>query len=66
MEAYQQRVIDEAKVVDFRRGALKEFTETDVFSALPDKERTLLNAQFLAMTTYYDILLQRIELFEED
>lgn len=63
MEDYQQRVIDEKNGLDEKRNKLKDFLYTDIYANLPDGERGNLQAQYMVMGNYSDILQTRIEGF---
>jgi hypothetical protein len=63
LQPHQQRVVDEKNELDFKREALRDFLYTDTFAALPDGERGLMQAQYILMGNYSDILQSRIEGF---
>ena len=64
MEAYQQRVVDEKNELDYKREALHDFLHTDTYAGLSNGERGELQAQYIVMGNYSDILQTRIERFE--
>jgi hypothetical protein len=60
---HQQRVLDEKRELDEKRGKLTAFQVTPLFASLPGEERDRLVRQLAAMTTYSDILSDRIAAF---
>jgi len=64
---WQQRVIDEQQELNVRIEALNKFiNSSDVFSALPDIDKTNLSDQFSAMENLNEILKIRIGLFDTE
>ena len=60
---HQQRVVDEKRELDERLKKLSEFFSNPIFHGLPEEERSRLSRQRRAMTTYSDILGERIAAF---
>ena len=63
MQPHQQRVINEKIELDKNREKLRKFLYTDVYANLNDGERGSLQAQYIVMGHYSDILQMRIEGF---
>lgn len=63
MQPHQQRVLDEKNELGERLEKLLSFIGTDFYRGLPEKERELLFFQSQVMEDYYEVLEQRIELF---
>lgn len=64
MEAYQQRVVDEANELRDRRGKLYAFiAQNPLFRKLPDDEQRRMNDQLVVMDQYALILQERINHF---
>lgn len=63
MLPYQQRVVDERAELDAKLDRLDAFIGTPVFSGLPDDHKLLLEQQSAVMSTYSDILAERIAAF---
>jgi len=63
MKDYQQRVITEVKELNIKVIALNGFLESAKLSDLEDIEQDLLQAQFVSMREYLDMLNRRIERF---
>lgn len=63
MEDYQQRVIEERKVLETKIGRLDTFTRSEKHDALPTKDQELLREQLSYMRSYSDVLRRRIEMF---
>lgn len=63
MQPHQWRVVDEKSDLDGKREKLREFLYTDTFASLNDGERGLLQAQYIVMGNYLDVLQSRIEGF---
>jgi hypothetical protein len=63
MEDYQERVITEAKELNVKVIALNEFLGSAQLFDLEDTDQDLLQAQYVAMRDYLDILNRRIERF---
>jgi hypothetical protein len=63
MEAYQERVVVEKAELDEKRRRLGFFIGSEVFRSLPSEERNRLEQQAIAMTTYSNILGERIANF---
>lgn len=64
-QPHQQRVIDEKAELDDRRSKLAAFLYTGTFEALDAAERERLEKQLRLMTSYSDVLGERIEAFKE-
>lgn len=60
---HQQRVVDEKAELDDRRAKLDAFYATPIFHGLSEAEQQRLQRQGLAMTTYSEILGERIAAF---
>ena len=65
MEAYQERVLAERRELSERLDKLRTFNNSATFVALPYKERGRLTRQYMAMSTYLDILDERVFAFTE-
>lgn len=63
MEYHQNRVIDEKLELDGKLSRLKGFILSDVFSNLPDDEKSRLIRQAAIMGKYSDVLGERIVAF---
>ena len=63
MEAHQERVVTEKKELDENIEKLNTFTDGDFFKTLPLMEQSRLARQLHAMTTYSEILGERIAEF---
>jgi crAss001_48 related protein len=63
MQPHQERVVAEKKELDDKREKLGAFIEGAVFDSLPQPERDRLMRQAVVMTTYSDILGERIAAF---
>lgn len=64
MQAYQQRVIDEARELWERAERLDKFIKNShEYTLLPEIERRLLFSQLNAMRTYGNILDARVTFF---
>jgi hypothetical protein len=63
MQPHQQRVVDEKASLDDKLTKLRQFFGSAIFSALPDAEQSRLRTQQVAMSTYSDILGERIAAF---
>lgn len=63
MQPHQQRVVDEKDQLAERLGKLLVFTQTPLFSTLPEAEQTRLHCQVLFMDGYLKVLEQRIAAF---
>lgn len=61
--AYQQRVIDEFNELMSKAIKLREYTLAPTFQRLADAEQVRLGDQLVVMTSYADILQQRIAAF---
>lgn len=66
MKLYQQRVCEEREALDRKRKKLSMFFGTDAYHRLPDEERTRMRRQAEAMTSYSDILKERIDAFQRE
>ena len=65
MKPHQQRVVDERNDLDVKREKLHDFLHTDTYAKLDDGERGTLQAQYIVMGNYSDILQIRIEIFQD-
>jgi hypothetical protein len=63
MEDYQERIIEETKELNVKVVALNKFLGSAKLSDLEDIEQDLLQAQYIAMRDYLDMLNRRIERF---
>lgn len=63
MPAHQQRVVAEKAELDSRLAKLKAFYPTKFFGGLPEAERIRLTDQGITMSTYSEILGERIQAF---
>jgi hypothetical protein len=63
LQPHEQRVVEEKEQLADRLHKLKEFLDKGQPKFIDDQNWGLLQAQFSAMTEYYVILLNRIELF---
>jgi hypothetical protein len=66
MQPHQERVVVEKKELDDKREKLGSFIGGNIFLTLPTEERDRLQQQAIVMTTYSDILGQRIAAFGND
>lgn len=63
---HQQRVVDEKAALDEKLAALGTLIDTNkTYDALPEVERCRLRRQRLAMTSYVDVLGERIDAFSQ-
>lgn len=65
MEAYQERVIAEREELFEKFDKLRTFCRMELFTGLPYQEWGRLTRQLMVMTTYLDILNERIDAFEK-
>ena len=63
MQPHQQRVVDEKEALGEKLEKLLDFIQTDFYKTLPERERELLFFQSQVMEDYYEVLQERIELF---
>jgi len=63
LQPHQQRVVDEKKELDDKRGKLIVFFNTPIFAALEQSEKDRLSVQLGVMGVYSEILAQRIAAF---
>lgn len=63
IKPFQQRVIDEKDELGKKLSALNSFRRTEVFINLPEEEKKRLERQQIAMSTYFDVLFERIGAF---
>jgi len=63
MQPHQQRVVDEKTELDSKIERLRAFFDTPIYGGLPEAERTRLQTQRIAMSTYSEILGERIAAF---
>ena len=62
MEGYLERLIDEEKNLSEKIDTLIIFVCSKKYNSLSKENRALLDFQLLAMRTYQNILLRRIEI----
>ena len=62
---HQQRVAEEKYELDLKLGKLMAFFQTEIFSSLPEAERSRLRNQARFMDGYSAVLEERIEAFGE-
>lgn len=60
MDAFQIRLIHEAKQLQSRFGKLKQFTTTEKFDTLPENVQKQLNEQLAGMDKYGEALFDRM------
>ena len=65
MQPFQQRVVDEQRVLEDKITALERFVEGDFFKKLPKDEQDRLTMQAIHMDAYNDVLRDRIKNFSE-
>ncbi|KKN75787.1 hypothetical protein LCGC14_0376630 [marine sediment metagenome] len=63
MEAYQERVVEEAQELEKKLVKLVAFCRTKRFEALSSAEQCRMIRQRLLMTRYGEVLGERIEAF---
>jgi len=63
LQPHQQRVVDEKKELDDKRGKLIVFFNTPIFADLEQSEKDRLRLQHSVMKLYSEILGQRIAAF---
>lgn len=63
MKEFQERVITEATELNVKVLALDEFLRSEQLRELDDIDQELLQAQFISMREYLDMLHRRIERF---
>lgn len=61
MSDFKQRVVEEKRELDIKRGRLENFLVSSTFQQLPRAEQYRLQRQQVAMETYSQILFERIE-----
>lgn len=66
MEGWQQRLQAEFDELMDRTENLFEFTSTETYTQLPERQQFLLTSQLGVMTVYGLILEQRIKLMQEE
>lgn len=64
MEAWQQRVVDEAKELKEKLDKLLSYQDTEAFEKLPVQDKMLLLNQAHCMLSYQFYLNQRIQRFK--
>jgi len=62
MSDFKTRLLEEKAQLDERREKLDTFQKSEAFQTIPPAQMTLLNIQAHAMTTYSQVLLERIAL----
>ncbi len=62
-QPFQQRVVNEKTELDEKLSSLSLFLVTPTYESLPPNERIRLGRQREVMTTYSDILGERIKAF---
>jgi hypothetical protein len=60
MQEHMQRVLEEAITLKLKMDKLLAFLETEIFNTLSQQEQNLLAVQLNAMTTYFGILVIRL------
>lgn len=65
MQPYQERVVAEQEELFEKLEKLRIFVGSATFVGLPQPERGRLTRQYLAMSSYFDVLNERIALFQE-
>ena len=63
MQAYQERVVVERDELAEKLDKLRTFRHQEIFEMLPYQERGRLTRQLMAMSSYLDILNERIAAF---
>ena len=63
MQDFQQRVVDEKQELDLKLNALRGFLYSTIFNGLPTAEQARLLVQEYIMTSYSNILSERIKAF---
>jgi hypothetical protein len=63
MEAYQERVLAERDELSERLDKLRTFLNSAKFDAVPRPEQVRMTRQYLAMSSYLDVLNERIAAF---
>lgn len=63
MAPHQQRVVEEKDDLDGKCNRLAGFISGDVFSNLDEAEKSRLNRQLVVMSSYSEILAERITAF---
>ena len=66
MSNFKTRLLEEKQQLDERLEKLITFQSTNLFSSLPIVQQCLLNIQAKAMSTYSQILLERIALIDNE
>lgn len=60
MSDFKSRLIEEKAQLDERLEKLEAFVSTEAFQKIPAVQQSLLNIQSFAMTTYSQVLVERI------
>ena len=63
LKPHERRVLDEKLELDARLERLTAFFGTQMYTALPERERLLMWRQANHMKAYSDVLGERIDLF---
>ena len=63
LKPHERRVLDEKLELDARLERLTAFFGTQMYTALPERERLLMWRQATHMKAYSDVLGERIDLF---
>lgn len=66
MNEYHKKVMDEANELDIKLEKLRKFLLTPEFQNLSHHHKSLLRIQENAMTTYFEVLSERIDLFNKE
>ena len=66
LQPHQQRVVEEKAELDNKLAILEDFFSDPIFNNLTKKEHVRLHWQAAYMTSYRDILAERIAAFGED
>lgn len=64
MSDFKTRLQDEKQHLDERLGKLKTFLGTTAYTELPERQQDLLMEQSIVMTSYSDILEERLSLLD--
>jgi len=66
MKPFQERVVEERISLGEKVQKLFHFFDTEEWDRLSPHAQTLLEEQYQAMKSYYEILCKRIKLFKEE
>jgi len=65
MSTFKERLIDEKQQLDEKIEKLKSFIQSENFQKIEAVQMSLLNAQMFAMSTYSQILAERLAWLKE-